>query len=57
MPKELKSAMIRPLLKKPNANTETFSNFCPVSNLQFLLTYGESSVLTTQRLLDVQWFT
>ena len=36
MPKELKSAMIRPLLKKPNANTETFSNFRPVSNLQFV---------------------
>ena len=36
MPNELKSAMIRLLLKKPNADTETFSNFLPVLNLRFV---------------------
>ena len=36
MPKELKSAMIIPLITKPNADTETFSNFRPVSNLRFV---------------------
>ena len=36
MPNELKSAMIRLLLKKPNADTETFSSFLPVLNLRFV---------------------
>lgn len=36
MPKDLKIASLRPLLKKPNADFEQFSNFCPVSNLKFL---------------------
>ena len=32
----LKSAMITPLLKKPNLNPEEFKNFRPVSNLPFI---------------------
>ena len=33
MPKDLKIASLRPLLKKSNADFEQFSNFCPVSIL------------------------
>ena len=36
MPKDLKIASLRPLLKKPNADFKHFCNFCPVSNLKFL---------------------
>ena len=36
MPKELKSAMIRPLPTKANADTKTFSYFLPISNLRFV---------------------
>lgn len=36
MPKDLKIALLRPLLKKPNADFEQFSNFHLVSNLKFL---------------------
>lgn len=35
-PSELKSALVRPLLKKPNLDTEEFKNYRPVSNLAFL---------------------
>ena len=35
MPKDLKIALLRPLLKKPNADFEKFSNFHLVSNLKF----------------------
>ena len=34
MPRELKCAMLRPLLKKPKADPECFFNFPPVSNLK-----------------------
>ena len=33
MPVALKSAMVIPLLKKSNLNTDDFKSFCPVSNL------------------------
>ena len=36
MPEDLKIASLRPLLKKPNANCEQFSNFRSESNLKFL---------------------
>lgn len=35
-PTELKSAIVRPLLKKTNLDTEEFKNYRPVSNLAFL---------------------
>jgi hypothetical protein len=36
MPEFLKVAMLNPLLKKVNADYETFSNFQPISNVNFL---------------------
>ena len=36
LPKELKVALLSPILKKLNADFEQFSNFRPVSNLKFL---------------------
>ena len=36
MPVALKTAMIIPLLKKSNLNTDDFKNFRPVSNLPFI---------------------
>ena len=36
LPKELKVALLSPILKKLNADLEQFSNFRPVSNLKFL---------------------
>ena len=44
MPEDLKIASLRPLLKKPNADCEKFSNFRPVSNLKFLSKLVEMSV-------------
>ena len=44
MPDDLKIATLRPLLKKPNADCEQFSNFRPVSNLKFLLKLVEKTV-------------
>ena len=44
MPEDLKIASLRPLLKKPNADCEQFSNFRPVSNLKFLSKLVEKSV-------------
>ena len=44
MPDDLKIASLRPLLKKPNADCEQFSNFRPVSNLKFLSNLVEKSV-------------
>lgn len=44
MPENLKIASLRPLLKKPNADCEQFSNFRPVSNLKFLSKLVEKSV-------------
>jgi len=40
----LKIASLRPLLKKPNADCEQFSNFRPVSNLKVLSKLVEKSV-------------
>ena len=36
MPVALKTALIIPLLKKSNLNTDDFKNFRPVSNLPFI---------------------
>ena len=44
MPEDLKIASLRPLLKKPNADCEKFSNFRPVSNLKFLSILVEKTV-------------
>ena len=44
MLEDLKIASLRPLLKKPNADCEQFSNFRPVSNLKFLSKLVEKSV-------------
>ena len=44
MPEDLKIASLRPLLKKPNADGEQFSNFRPVSNLNFLSKLVEKTV-------------
>ena len=44
IPEDLKIASLRPLLKKPNADCEQFSNFRPVSNLKFLSKLVEKSV-------------
>ena len=43
-PKSLKTALIIPLLKKTNLNTEDFKNFRPVSNLPFISKLIEKSV-------------
>ena len=44
IPNLLKTALITPLLKKTNLNTEDFKNFCPVSNLLFISKLIEKSV-------------
>ena len=44
MPEDLKIASLRPLLKKPNADCELFSNLRPVSNLKFLSKLVEKTV-------------
>ena len=44
MPEDRKIASLRPLLKKPTADCEQFSNFRPVSNLKFLLKLVEKTV-------------
>lgn len=36
VPLDFKQALVRPLLKKPGLDTETFKNYRPVSNLPFL---------------------
>ena len=44
MPEDLKIASLRPLLKKPKADCELFSNLRPVSNLKFLSKLVEKTV-------------
>ena len=44
IPNSLKTALIIPLLKKTNLNTEDFKNFRPVSNLPFISKLIEKSV-------------
>ena len=44
LPKELKVALLLPILKKLNADFEQFSNFRPVSNLKFLSKLIEKTV-------------
>ena len=43
MPDDQKTALLKPLLKKPNADFEQFSSFRPVSNLKFLSKLIEKS--------------
>ena len=49
LPKELKVALLSPILKKLNADFKQFSNFRPVSNLKFLSKLIEKTVF-------VQWY-
>ena len=44
-PKSEKRALIRPLLKKPGIDTESLSNYRPVSNLSFLSKILERAIL------------
>ena len=44
LPKELKVALLSPILKKLNEDFEQFSNFRPVSNLKFLSKLIEKAV-------------
>ena len=44
LPKELKVALLSPILKKLKADFEQFSNFRPVSNLKFISKLIEKSV-------------
>ena len=44
LPKELKVALLSPILKKLNADFEQFGNFRPVSNLKFLSKLIEKTV-------------
>ena len=44
-PSVFKSAVVRPLLKKPSLDTENLKNYRPVSNLPFLSTITEKIVL------------
>ena len=44
IPNSLKTALIIPLLKKTNLDTEEFKNFRPVSNLPFVSKLIEKSV-------------
>ena len=43
VPSSFKSAIIRPLLKKPNLNPDILKNYRPVSNLSFLIKVLERS--------------
>uniref|UniRef100_A0A8C6VC15 Reverse transcriptase domain-containing protein n=1 Tax=Naja naja TaxID=35670 RepID=A0A8C6VC15_NAJNA len=43
-PAALKEAVVRPLLKKPALDSADLNNFCPVSNLRFLVKVVESVV-------------
>ena len=49
-PSELKSAIIKPRLKKPGLDTDVLTNFLPVSNLSFISKVIEKVVAS--RLLD-----
>ena len=49
-PSELKSAIVKPLLKKPSADPEILKNYRPVSNLSFISKIIENVVAA--RLLD-----
>ena len=40
-PKELKSAVVKPLLKKPTLDSTDLKNYRPISNLSFLSTLVE----------------
>ena len=44
MPKSMKEALVRPLLKKPNLDQQQFKNFRPVSNLSFISKLIERAV-------------
>ena len=44
-PDSFKEAVIRPILKKPNLNTDELKNYRPVSNLQFVSKIIEKTVM------------
>ena len=46
-PQELKTALVKPLLKKPNLDPLILHNYRPISNLQFLSKLIEKTVLST----------
>ena len=45
MPRDLKTATVKPLLKKSNSDSKEFVNFRPVSNLKFVSKLNEKAVL------------
>ena len=45
-PQELKTALVKPLLKKPNLDPLILQNYRPISNLQFLSKLLERTVLS-----------
>ena len=45
-PQELKTALVKPLLKKPNLDPLILQNYRPISNLQFLSKLLEKTVLS-----------
>ena len=50
IPRDLKKAMIRPILKKPTLDKESFHNYRPISNLPFLSKVMERAAFS--RLLE-----
>ena len=50
VPCELKTAVIRPTLKKPNLDKESFKNYRPISNLPFVSKVMER--VSSSRLLN-----
>ena len=63
MPRDLKTAMVKPLLKKSNSDSGDFVNFRPVSNLKFVSKLIEKAVflqlnthLTTNALREPLFF-
>merc|ERR1711984_53191 len=45
-PQELKTALVKPLLKKPNLDPLILQNYRPISNLQFLSKLLEKTALS-----------
>ena len=45
VPRDLKTAVIKPLLKKPSFDKNLLKNYCPISNLPFLSKSLENVVL------------
>ena len=45
VPRDLKTAVVKPLLKKPSLDKNLLKNYCPISNLPFLSRIPEKVVL------------